>query len=164
MSDIALSRLPSPTFTDPGPLFIAGIREFHTFEERGAIPAQWQRFGPHIGNIPGQVGFATYGVCSAAGDPDTGFDYTAGVAVGSLDELPEELSGLRLPARRYAVFPHDDHVANIGATCAAIFGDWLPESGETVAEGPLMMIEHYDETFDPHTGLGGIAVWVPLKA
>ena len=83
--------------------------------------------------------------------------------VKSLDELPEELSGLRLPARRYAVFEHKDHISTIGSTCAAIFGDWLPKADIKAAEGPLMMIEHYDERFDPKTGTGGAEIWIPLQ-
>jgi AraC family transcriptional regulator len=26
------------------------------------------------------------------------------------------------------------------------------------------MFERYDETFDPRTGLGGVELWVPIKA
>jgi AraC family transcriptional regulator len=164
MSDLATVDLAPPSFRNEGPLLIAGVRKFHLYADLGGIPAQWQRFQPHIGHVPGQQGSSAYGVCMAATDGSRdGFDYIAGVAVRSLDELPEELTGIRVPAHRYAVFRHEDHVASIGATCGAIFSDWLPASGHAAADGPLMLIEHYDERFDPDTGMGGAEVWVALK-
>jgi AraC family transcriptional regulator len=165
MSDLPVIDLAPPTFREAGTMLIAGLRQYYTYEERGGIPAQWQRFQPHLGHIPGGVGESAYGICmSAAPDDREGFDYICGVAVKSLDELPEGLSGLRLPARRYAVFWHGDHISTIGSTCAAIFSEWLPKSGEKTAEGPLMMIEHYDPRFDPKTGMGGMEIWIPLQA
>jgi AraC family transcriptional regulator len=168
MEAISMSNLPTvdlapPTFHDIGPMLVAGLRQYYAYEARGGIPAQWQRFNQHFGHIPDMAGSSAYGICTAAApDDQDGFDYTSCVAVRSLDELPEGFVGQRFPARRYAVFRHGDHVSKIGATCAAIFGDWLPQSGRKVAEGPLMMIEHYDERFDPRTGEGGAEIWVPL--
>jgi AraC family transcriptional regulator len=50
------SGLEKPCFEEHGPLFVAGLRERYTCENLDQIPAQWQRFAPHIGNIAGQVG------------------------------------------------------------------------------------------------------------
>jgi AraC family transcriptional regulator len=36
----------------------------------------------------------------------------------------------------------------------------LPELGRSVADAPI--IERHNQTFDPRTGEGGIALWVPL--
>jgi AraC family transcriptional regulator len=163
MSDLPVIELAKPSFRGVGNMLIAGMRQYYNYEERGGIPAQWQRFQPHLGHIPGGIGRSAYGICMRVADDREGFDYICGVQVKSLDELPEELSGLRLPARRYAVFEHKDHISTIGSTCAAIFGDWLPKSDVKAAEGPLMMIEHYDERFDPKSGNGGMEIWVPLK-
>ena len=54
----AVAPAPEPDFRDEGPFPMAGIREFRRFEDRAAIPGQWQRFGPHIGHVPGQKGHA----------------------------------------------------------------------------------------------------------
>lgn len=162
MSDVNMSKLAEPEVREAGPFLMAGIREFRTFEERAGIPGQWQRFSPYLGRIPGQLGRGAYGVCLVPSSGEEGFDYMPAVAVRSLDDLPEGLSGVRIPKRRYAAFRHDDHVSTIGATCAAIFGEWQPKTSLKPAEGPLMLIEHYDETFNPMTGRGGIEVWVPL--
>ena len=162
MSDLTASILPRRPSARSATLLVAGVRQYYTYEERGGIPTQWQRFQPHLGHVPGGVGRSAYGICMRVGDDREGFDYICGVQVKSLDELPEELSGLRLPARRYAVFEHKDHVSTVGSTCGAIFGEWLPKSDVKAAEGPLMMIEHYDERFDPTSGEGGLEIWVPL--
>ena len=164
MSDLPVIDLAPPTFRDVGKMLIAGMRQYYTYEERGGIPAQWQRFQPHLGHIPDGVGQSAYGICMSADDRE-GFDYVCGVEVTSLDELPEGLSGLRLPARRYAVFWHGDHISKIGSTCGAIFSDWMPKSGMKAADGPLILIEHYeDQRFDPRTGEGGVEIWIPLQA
>ena len=163
MSDVKTARLADPVLREEGPFLLAGIREFRTFEERAGIPGQWQRFSPHIGQTPGQIGRGAYGACFVPSSGEEGFDYMPAVAVRSLDDLPEGLSGARLPRRRYAIFRHDDHVSTIGATCAAIYNDWQPKTDLKVGEGPLMLLEHYDETFNPVTGRGGIEVWIPLQ-
>jgi AraC family transcriptional regulator len=165
MTNAPNAKLPEPAIKQSGPLFIAGMRQRFTHETRGAIPALWQRFVPHIGHIPNEKPKSTYGVVIASTeDSDNGFDYMAGIGVSSLDELPEELAGLRLPRRPYAVFDHAGHVSTIAATCGAIFRTWLPKSGRELAEGPLQLIECYDSSrFDPRTGLGGLEIWIPLK-
>jgi AraC family transcriptional regulator len=164
MSDLPTIELAKPTFRDKGAMLIAGIRQYYTYDQRGGIPLQWQRFNQYFGTIPDAVGRSAYGICTtAAPDDSQGFDYTCGVEVKSLNELPEGFAGLRLPARRYAVFWHGDHISKIGSTCGAIFSEWLPKSGVKVAEGPLMMLEHYDDRFDPKTGEGGAEIWVPLQ-
>jgi AraC family transcriptional regulator len=163
MSDLPVIELAPPTFRDLGAKLIAGLRQYYTYEARGGIPQQWQRLTPWFGNIPDGVGNSSYGVCTSVAGDDNGFDYTCGVEVSSLDELPEGFAGMRLPARRYAVFWHGGHISTIGATCGAIFSQWLPSSDLTTAEGPLMMIEHYDQRFDPKTGNGGAEILIPLQ-
>jgi AraC family transcriptional regulator len=149
------THLPQPEIYELGPFLLAGIREFRTYEERVAIPGQWQRFAPYLGNVPGQRGRDAYGVCLAPSCGEEGFDYLTAVAVRSLDELPEGLCGVRIARRRYATFRHDEHVSKIGATCAAIFGEWQPKAGVELANEPLFLIEHYGPGFDPVTGQGG---------
>lgn len=165
MTDAPATHLADPDIRDVGPLLLTGMRQRFTQETRGAIPALWQRFTPHIGHIPNENPQATYGVVIASGeDSENGFDYMAGIGVSSLDELPEDLAGLRIPRRPYAVFKHSGHVSAIGAACGAIFGTWLPKSGRELADGPLQLIEHYDSAkFSPRTGLGGLQIWIPLK-
>jgi hypothetical protein len=53
----------------------------------------------------------------------------------------------RVPAQHYAVFEHRGPVATIGATWNAIWSEWLPRSGRTVADTPDF--EVYDALRSP---------------
>src|ERR1035438_334419 len=78
-----------------------------------------QRFGPHLGKIPGQVGWASYGVCFNF-DGTGNFDYMCAVEVSETLPLPPPLTHLPVAAQRYAVFTHRDHISKIGKTWDAI--------------------------------------------
>jgi AraC family transcriptional regulator len=161
MDQAVLPDLKPPRFEILRPLLIAGLSERYDCETSKAIPAQWQRFVPYVGNITGQVGWTAYGVRHNC-DEDSNFDYTAGVEVASFSQLPPEFGRVRIPAQRYAVFSHADHVSAIRRTIVTIWNKWLPESGLQVADAPDF--ERYGESFDPRTGIGGLEIWIPIKS
>jgi hypothetical protein len=107
--------LPAPTFQQGFDLLIAGLTASYGRETHAKIPQQWQRFAPFLGKVPGQVGDDAYGVCLAS-DPECRFEYLAGVAVSSLDRLPEGFTTIKVDAGRYAVFAHAGHVSSLPAT------------------------------------------------
>jgi AraC family transcriptional regulator len=145
-------------------LHIAGLREHYTSETLKNIPELWKRLGPHIGNIPGQVGRMAYGLCFNALSPD-GIDYLAGVEVSSSSGLPREFSVASIPAQKYAVFSHRQHASKLHETLDTLH-KWLPGSGLELragtAEAPNFF-ERYSEEFDPRTGFDGIEVWIAIK-
>ena len=67
---------------------IAGLsQQYHN--TNAGIPAQWQRFAPYIGHIPGQVGTATCGViCNTDDDGNT--EYVCGVQVSTISQARRE--------------------------------------------------------------------------
>ena len=153
-------ELEAPRFENGRTLLIAGLGERYTPETCARIPAQWQRFGPHIGHIPGQVGRVAYGVlCN--GDDAGSTEYICGVEVSDFARLPAEWSRVRIPAQRYAVFAHRCHVSGIRRTWFSIFNKWLPQSGYSLAKGPEF--ERYGEEFDPMTGEGGLTIWIQSR-
>jgi len=158
-------QLEAPRIESAKALRIAGLRERYTSETMKNVPELWSRFGPHIGNIPGQVGRVAYGLCFNALSPD-GIDYLAGVEVSSSSALPGEFSVASIPAQKYAIFPHREHVSKLRETLDAI-DKWLPGSGLEVscgaAEAPDFF-ERYSEEFDPRSGMGGMEVWIPIKS
>lgn len=157
-------NLKDPVYREEGPLFLVGIREFRTYEQRVGIPDQWRRFNELADLIPDQAGQRGFGVCFSTTSTEEGFDYLASVSVPSLDWLPEGLVGVRIPKQRYAVFHHSDHVSTIGDTCAAIFGKWQEKSEALFGEGHTSVIECYGKSFDPNTGRGGLEIWIPLES
>src|SRR5262249_18497192 len=160
MDKTAAVTLEPPRLVDGRTVLIAGLSARYTYQTIQGVPAQWQRFAPHIGNIPGQVGRATYGVCCNF-DDDESFEYIAGVEVSRFRELPAGLTQVRIPSGKYAVFSHREHISSIRVTHATIWSQWLPESGHEVAEAPTF--ERYDERFDPLTGHGVVEIWLPIK-
>jgi AraC family transcriptional regulator len=134
-------------------LLIAGLTE----REHNRIPVLWQKFGPHMGSIPTQVGHVGYGVC-ANGDENGNYTYIAGVEVERFDRVPPELTTIRIPAVNYAVFTHRDHITALRATFDAIFRQWQPH--HEVLDAPFF--ERYGDDFDPRTGTGPVEIWVPI--
>lgn len=142
-------------------MLLAGLTQRYSMQTRGNIPAQWAKFAPSIGKVPGQVGQANYGV-SWNSDADFNFDYMAAVEVKDAAALPKEFSTLQVAPQLYAVFHHTAHVSSIADTLAAIWNEWVPNSGQKPAHSPCL--ERYDERFDPLTGKGGFEIWIPIEA
>lgn len=160
MTTSSSSPLAPPRLERRDALLIAGIGERHKMAGAPAIPLQWSRMVPFLGTLPTEKYGLTYGVC-ANPDDDGAFDYIAGVEVERFGDLPPELTSIRLPARRYAVFTHEGHVSALPQTFNAIWAHWLPASGEKPADAPTF--ERYDDRFDPQTGQGVVEVWLPLE-
>lgn len=158
-----MSQFEPTRFEESGPLLIAGLKEHYTPETMNRIREQWQRFGPYIGNVPGQVDQRTYGVCDnvTAGE----FDYLTGVAVATASAtsgLPGEFIQIQIPAQRYAVFSHREHISKIQNTIEAIGKEWLPTAAYEPTGTPTFF-ERY-ENFNPQTGMGDIEIWLPITA
>ena len=160
MDQSLIANLPPPRFEDGKRLLVAGVGERYTCETSAGIPAQWQRFVPYLGEVPGQIGRVAYGVRYNFDDSGN-FDYLCGVEVEDFSNLPPQWARVRLAQRRYAVFSHREHVSTIRRTWNTIWNKWLPESGVQAADAPDF--ERYDEQFNPMTGMGGVEVWVPIE-
>ena len=154
------TALSPPRFEDHGPMLVAGIMERYTMATRAGIPSLWQRWVPHIGHVPGQVGGDAYGVCYNT-DDEANMDYLAGVEVRNFADVPPDFARLRIPPHRYAVFEHREHISSLQETYKSLFGQWLPASGYEMADAPLF--ERYPPTFDGRTGTGGLELWVPVE-
>jgi AraC family transcriptional regulator len=160
MNHSVLKELAEPRFETRKAFLVAGLSARYDYEScGGGIPAQWQRFGPYIGSVPGQVGSDAYGV--RYNSDDSGLDYLCGVEVGEFSQLAPELSRVRVPANRYAVFTHYGHISTIRSTWSTIWSKWLPKSGHQLADAPDF--ERYDARFDARSGNGEVEIWVPLQ-
>ena len=161
MDDSMLTPIDPPRIVNQQPLLIAGLNARYGQTASAQMPAQWQRFTPHLGHVPGQVGETAYGV--VYNSDDTGHaDYLTGVEVKDFSELPADWTRLRIPAQRYAVFTHRDHISSIRRTWFSIWNKGLPEAGLEATGGPEF--ERYDERFNGETGAGEVEIWIPVKA
>jgi AraC family transcriptional regulator len=161
MEETVRALAPPVRFEHGNVLLIAGLVQRYTCETSAGIPLQWQRFVPHLGNVPGQIGRAAFGV-RWNGDEEGNFDYLCGVEVSDFSGLPPELAHVRVPEQKYAVFSHREHISTIRSTWVTIWNTWLPASGHELVDAPDF--ERYGPEFDPRTGAGGFEIWVPIKA
>lgn len=161
LDHLAPIKLAPPAVIDRTPFLLAGLLEHYRDGDMSAIPSQWQRFGPWLGHIPGQVANMAYGViCN--GDDDGVTDYFTAMEVSDFGSLPSELSRMRMPAQRYAVFSHGGHISEIQAVWRTIWADWVPQQVKTLSDAPFF--ERYPEAFDPVSGEGGFEIWLPIEA
>ncbi len=81
------------------------------------MPAQWQKFLPHFPKVPGQLNRKAYGAMYNF-DDEGNFDYpVCGVEVADFSRVPEELVPYAsLPAAKYVVFTHGEHISTIRRT------------------------------------------------
>lgn len=155
-AEVVLSK---PSMERADTLRICGISRHYGFEQMAQIPSQWQAFGPLISRISCAPNPTTYGViCNS---DDSGFDYLSGVLFARDERLPAETVQLVLEPQTYAVFEHQEHVSSVSASCAAIWGEWLPGSGKEAVQAPWF--ERYGEKFDPMSGDGGLEIWIPIR-
>jgi len=161
MDETLLIKLEPPRVKSGTRLLVAGIGAGYTCESSAGIPSQWQRFVPHLGHIPGQIGGTAYGAC-CNNDDSGSFDYVCGVEVKDFLRIPADWNRVRIPEQKYAVFVQRDHISTIRSTWNTIWNEWLPNSGYEVADAPDF--ERYGENFSPTTGMGGFEIWVPIKA
>ena len=162
MRTSSAAQLEAPRVENSRPLLIAGLRSRFGDEPWRGTPALWQRFAPYLGKIHGQVGHTAYGLCFLSANS---VEYLAGVEVSGRSGLPNDFTTVSIPAQRVLVFPHRDHVSKLHITCDMI-SEWLSTSGYEAAkpDGAPDFLERYSEEFNPSTGIGGMEVWVPIKA
>jgi AraC family transcriptional regulator len=156
-----MAHIEPTRFEDGEPMLLAGLSERYSAATSGDIPSLWGRLVPYLDKIPGQVNRVAYGVVSNMAGSDGGFDYMASVEVSDADALPGGFVSISIPAHRYAVFAHGDHVSKLKDTIGAIWNEWLPASGYKTSITPGLL-ERYGDGFNPGTGLGDIEVWVPV--
>lgn len=143
-----------------GELKFVGLCEPVPFSRLQNIAAQWQRFMPRYGEIEDKANPIPAGVSTNL-DDEGNFDYICAVEVKRFGALPKGLMRITLPPQTYTVFRHDGHVSEIGQTFHAIWDDWIPDSGRTIADAAS--IERHMQTFDTRTGYGGVEIYIPMR-
>jgi AraC family transcriptional regulator len=72
MDETAKTTLQPPRMENGKTFLVAGLGERIAFDNLAALRGLWQRFGEHLGHVPGQVGEVAHGICYNT--DDTGFD------------------------------------------------------------------------------------------
>ncbi len=100
---------PASRFSSPASASVTPAKAARPF------PASGSAFTSRSIDIPARIGKVAYGVCCNSDDSGN-FDYIAGVEVSDFSDLPRAFTGIRIPAQRYAVFSHCDHISSIRRT------------------------------------------------
>lgn len=161
MNGTKLSALAPPRKMEGQALLLFGLAQRYSCQSNAGIPSQWNRFLPHFCNIAGQVGRIAYGVVHNF-DEAGNYDYLCAVEVREFPENPPDFVRLRVAPQTYAVFEHKDHISSIQASWKLVWDEALVASGHKAADAPFF--ERYGENFDGRTGLGGVELWVPIRA
>ena len=160
---LSLNRRPAMTVKEPRiedrpAMIFIGLTE-RQMPDPHRIGDQWRRFMERIGEIPEAMG-APVGVALELHE-DGSVDYCTATPVARSTRAPKGLSEIRTDARTYAIFTHEGHVADVGATYDQIWNHWIPKIGAAPAEAPWLEI--HLPTFSPQTGMGGVEIWVPVS-
>lgn len=148
-----------PRIEKLGALTVVGLSRQQNLANAQAIPGQWQQFMTRYEEIDNKAETIPVSVTTDM-DGEGNFSYLTGVVVSSAGTPPKGLVAQSIPAQTYAVFAHSGHTSEIPKTYAAIWDQWVPQSGKVVSDGPWL--EKHLPTFNPRTGLGGIEIWIPV--
>ena len=161
LPDVEPAKIGTPRIVESGEIRAVGLTRAYRLGHCEGIAGQWQAFMAIAGEIENRLPVIPLSIVGP-GDGEGGFDYTAAVEVSAFAGRPKLCACLHLPAARYAVFAHTEHVTLIGRTYAAIWNDWLPGSGHQPAEAASL--ERHSPAFDPRTGEGDAEIWIPLMS
>ncbi|RYE45181.1 MAG: AraC family transcriptional regulator [Hyphomicrobiales bacterium] len=150
-----------PRFENRPAMYFAGMGERHNMNNPAGLPAQWQRFQPHIGHIDGAIAGAAYGIIGEISDNK--FEYVVAVEMRAGAEAPPDLKLVSVPALRWARFVHNGDLSTIRQTIGA--GEkWLTANGHEVSEATYSFLEYYGPAFDGRSGSGDIEIWFGIKS
>jgi len=156
----AMPAIKADRIVDLPQMLFVGLLEHVLFSQLQTIASQWQRFMPHYGEIEDKAHPIPAGISTNL-DDEGNFDYVCAVQVKRFTSVPKAMVQLTLPAQTYAVFRHDRHISEIAQTFAAIWNEWVPPDGRSIADGAS--IERHMESFDTRTGFGGVEIYIPIR-
>ena len=166
MPEAKMQQALTPRIENRDAILIAGSQKHYTAQNLNELESQWESLP--FGKIPGQRGKVGYGVVFDGKENECDFEYLAGAEVSTFDGLPVNFARMSVPAQKYAIFPHRDHVSKLRNTIDAAVKTWLRQAlangiAAPPSPGQPWMIEYYGEDFDPKTGTGTMEVWFPVK-
>ncbi|MGC9358020.1 MAG: GyrI-like domain-containing protein [Anaerolineae bacterium] len=127
--------------------------------ETGDIPQLWGQLMGRMGEIEHLIQDGnSYGVMVNFDEETEAYDYLAGFGVSEVENVPEGMVSLEIPAQTYAVFTCT--MPTIGETYNAIYGEWLPQSGYEHA--PTPEFELYPMSFDPENPESEFQIYIPV--
>lgn len=151
--------LAPPRMETCGPRTFVGLKAHYSHKTKAGIPQHWERFNAADPDIANTLGDAAFGVIHNFTD-DGEWDYACAYEVSTPEAVPKGYAVMTFPARTYAVFSTDGHIATIDKVIDGAM-NWIALSNFVFADGPTL--ERYGPDFDPQTGNGGFEVWAAVE-
>ncbi|MDF2661698.1 MAG: hypothetical protein K0Q94_4489 [Paenibacillus sp.] len=135
-----------------------------------AIAKLWGRFGKRIPEIPGQLGWRSFGLMLQNPDnpPGAPFEYTAAVQVQQNGQVPDGMTRIEVPSARYIVLTHRGPLDGINDGYKHFWGHWLPNSPYEYDGGTRTgkyEFELYDQRYtNPNDPISEIDLYFPVRA
>lgn len=153
---------------------VVGITEEIHFDpslpaSQNSIAALWGRFNQRIEEIPGLIGWRSFGLMlqNPARPPGAPFDYTAAAQIYEEGDIPAGMTRIEVPAARYIVLTHRGPLDDISKAFGHFWGQWLPNSPYVYDGGTSTgkyEFEFYDQRYtrpdDPHSE---IDLYFPIR-
>jgi AraC family transcriptional regulator len=152
-----------PTIIEKNKCYVVGL-VCKGKNENDEVSKLWNEFNSRYSEIEDKVlpcssfGYESYGEdFHTTGD----FTYMAGVEVTSVDNIPEGMDYVEIPANKYAVFAIPAIIETLPNAICSIYSKWIPECGLKV--NGCYDFEYYDETFKANDATSNIYFCVPVK-
>lgn len=155
-----MTDLPEPQMQSREARHFVGLADTFTMQTRDVIPRLYEKFFAAEVGIENAVPGPLYGMSLDMG-PDGTFRYAVAREVTEPGARPEGFCDITAPACDWAVFSQTTPMTEMTDRFDAIFSDWVPKSGRSLAPAPVF--ECYP---DPTSGQNGIMlyeIWVPLQ-
>lgn len=126
----------TPAIVDKPEFIVAGIRTVLELGDVGVGSLWRDKLVPRHGEIAA-VDSRYYAVFNPLVAPDDNrFEYVAGMAVVSLENIPVGMVGWVVPFGTYAE-TRATGMADLAKVCRSFIADWLPDSGYKLAASPI---------------------------
>ena len=131
-------------------------------QECGKVcPKLWENFMKNYEKIKNPVGgMKNYGVSLTKSIQECSFRYIAATQVSEVDQLPEGMEKVEVPAANYLIFEHKGKMDKLGETYCQIM-KFIPTTGKK--QNPDLWIEFYDYRWKGDVDESIMEIWVPLK-
>lgn len=159
-----------PEYVELGEMTVVGLSSLVSMN-CNLIHQLWERFMPRekeikniaIPDVALEVSFDTKEInIEGTEKKDYEFFVVVGLAVKTIDDIPEGMTYKKVPAHKYAKFTHKGPISNIMETYNHIYNEWLPNSGHEY-DWQACEVEWYDNRFKIDEADSEFDIYIPIK-
>ena len=159
------SFIRGPQFIEKEEFQVIGFEDIGKTQERDQLQI-WAKYRELIREVPNRDGSYALGITMFTNEMfEKGENrYIAGIVISKVDDIPEGLVHVTIPAQKYAVFTHIGRYENfIMGTIQYIYGEWLPNNKiyERVPLAPDFV--WYDKRFEQNSDNSEFDYYIPIQ-